>query len=388
MTHTDVWPDLLTALTASHSVDSIKNAVHTHGSPLYLMSLHAIRAHYTELTTQLPMVRHHYAIKCLSLPEVITTIKNCDGYFDVATTGEIDRALACGVDPARIIHTHPMVRQQDVAEALDRGVNRFVFDSASQIPMLQKFNGRITLLLRIAIPNQEAQINLSAKFGLDPLWAEETLLSAKKASLDIVGVSFHAGSQMANSDKMCEGIRIAHKVFETAKNIGYVFRVLDIGGGFPAHYTKHVSSLKEFCKPVGELLNQLFDGVEILSEPGRGVVGDSAISVSSVMGVATRGGVPWYYLDDGVYGAYSGVIFEHGEYPIITLKQLENPEISLRSCVLAGPTCDSVDVIVQDIELPNLEAGDIVLGLNMGAYSIATTTEFNSFPRAKVIFVD
>ena len=165
-------------------------------------------------------------------------------------------------------------------------------------------------------------------------------------------------------------------------------QILDIGGGFPAPYIRPVDSLADFCAPVGRALDELFphgSGVTIMSEPGRGVSGPAMVSISHVLGVSERGGKPWYYLDDGVYGAYSGVICEHGEYPIVSLKELEQPNITLIDSVLAGPTCDSIDVIADAIPLPALEVGDVIIGINMGAYSVATTTDFNMFPRAKII---
>ncbi len=388
MSDQDLRENLIARLKQKYPAQLIKQKLAEHGSPLYLMSLDDVRAKYNALKQELPGVKHHYAIKCLPINEVVAAINKLDGYFDVATTGEIDLALSQGVRPEQMTHTHPMARRQDIAEALERGVKRFVFDSPSQIPMLKSFNGQAEFMLRIAVPNESAQINLSAKFGLDPLWAESCLEKAKQSGVDVVGVSFHAGSQMPSSNKMVEGIRVAHKIFQAAGEIGYQFKVLDIGGGFPAHYTKHIDELAEFCTPVRQILQELFPDIEVMSEPGRGIVADAAVSVSSVMGTAIRGGIPWYYLDDGAYGAYSGILFEHGDYPIVTMKEVENPDIAKTVAVLAGPTCDSVDVIAQEIELPELETGDVVLGLNMGAYSIATTTDFNFFPRAKVIFVD
>jgi ornithine decarboxylase len=159
---------------------------------------------------------------------------------------------------------------------------------------------------------------------------------------------------------------------------------LDIGGGFPIEYATAVPDIERFCAPLREALAELPERMRVLAEPGRYIVGPAAIGVASVMGRARRQGHWWYYLDDGLYGSYSGQLFDHARYPLEPLRA-HGPR---RPSVLAGPTCDSIDVIAEDLMLPPLKAGDLVVGRAMGAYTWASATEFNFFPKATVVAVN
>jgi len=161
-------------------------------------------------------------------------------------------------------------------------------------------------------------------------------------------------------------------------------RILDIGGGFPADYSGHGLDLEAFCQPISEALASYPDHVRIIAEPGRVLSAPSMRSISTVIGRARRGNATWYYLDDGVYGAYSGQIFDHVQYPITVFGDSEK----LSAGVLAGPTCDSIDVVLEDAQLPALEIGDLVVGEMMGAYTLASASEFNSIPKPRVIALD
>ena len=160
--------------------------------------------------------------------------------------------------------------------------------------------------------------------------------------------------------------------------------VLDIGGGFPVAYNDDVMPIDEFCAPIREALAKLPSHVRVIAEPGRFIAAPAAIAVSSVMGKAKRDGRWWYYLDDGVYGSYSGQMYDHAKYPVSALRQ----DGELQPSVLAGPTCDSIDVIDDNIMLPELEVGDLIVGRMMGAYTWASATDFNFFKRAKVVVMN
>jgi ornithine decarboxylase len=159
---------------------------------------------------------------------------------------------------------------------------------------------------------------------------------------------------------------------------------LDIGGGFPIDYRQRATSIDYFCEPLRVALKRLPKRVRIIAEPGRFIAGPSAIGVASVMGRAQREGHWWYYLDDGLYGSFSGQLFDHARYPLESLRRGQ----PLEPAVLAGPTCDSIDVIAENLLLPHLETGDLIIGRAMGAYTWASASEFNFFPKAKVVSVN
>jgi ornithine decarboxylase len=227
--------------------------------------------------------------------------------------------------------------------------------------------------------------DLSRKFGCDP---EDLLSLARLASelgVPVRGLSFHVGSQAADSAKHVEALHACAKLIAQARKekLGPL-DTLDIGGGFPIDYAQPVQDISRFCAPLRTALSKLPKRVRIIAEPGRFIVGPSAIGVASVMGRARREGHWWYYLDDGLYGSYSGQLYDHARYPVEPLKDSEERLPS----VLAGPTCDSIDVIAENLMLPELKAGDLIVGRAMGAYTWASASEFNFFPKATVIAVN
>jgi ornithine decarboxylase len=157
--------------------------------------------------------------------------------------------------------------------------------------------------------------------------------------------------------------------------------MLDIGGGFPIPYHHDQPPIGQFCRPIRQALRRLPRGVGVIAEPGRFIAGPAGTAVSRVIGRAQREGRWWYYLDDGLYGSYSGQLYDHALYPI----EVPGRDGPRHPSVLAGPTCDSIDVVREDLPLPELQIGDLVVGRLMGAYTAATATDFNFIPRAKIV---
>jgi len=198
--------------------------------------------------------------------------------------------------------------------------------------------------------------------------------------IHVKGLSFHVGSQSATPDAHVDAIQHCLDIMAQSD---VPLSTLDIGGGFPVNYDGNTIAIDEFCAPIREALKAAPSDLNIIAEPGRFLVAPAVMSISSVMGKANRSGTTWYYLDDGVYGSFSGRIYDHAEYPLRTLKTGK-----ATPCVLAGPTCDSIDVIAENISLPELEIDDLVIGEMMGAYTAATATDFNSLNRATIIILN
>jgi ornithine decarboxylase len=359
----------------------------THGSPLLILSLDSVRKQYATLKRLLPRVKHHYALKPLPHPEVVRALKEMDGYFDLATNGEVDIMRQGGIDPARCIHSHPIKRPSDVQYALDYGVDRFVFENEYELMKLAQFKDRMKLLMRLSFPNKEAQCDLSAKFGVMPDHAFDLLQKAVTAGFHVVGLSFHVGSQMKTPAKHIEAITFASELVARARSAGIdTLKILDLGGGWPVTYTEPTMPIEDFVAPIREAIDDLFPDFEIYSEPGRFIAGPSVTSFSSVIGKNVRNGQMLYYLDDGLYNSYSGILFDHGSYLIFALKELENPEVKREHATLGGPTCDSIDIMYRDIPMPHMELGDILVSPVMGAYAGAShATDFNFYMRPKMV---
>ncbi|KYN23743.1 ornithine decarboxylase [Vibrio cidicii] len=360
----------------------IESSVEQFGAPLLLLDCDIIRQQYRALKNALPGVTLHYALKPLPHPVVVRTLLAEGASFDLATSGEVDLVAQEGVPAEQTIHTHPIKRDADIRDALAYGCNVFVVDNLNELAKFKAYSEEVELLVRLSFRNSEAFADLSKKFGCSPEQALTIIETAQAWSIRIKGLSFHVGSQTTNPHKYVEAIHTCHRVMQQVVEMGLpALSTLDIGGGFPVNYTQQVMPIDEFCAPINQALNELPDTVHVLAEPGRFICAPAVTSVASVMGQAEREGQIWYYLDDGIYGSFSGLMFDDAKYPLVTIKQGGE----LLPSVLSGPTCDSVDVIAENIMLPKLENGDLVIGRTMGAYTSATATDFNFFKRAQTI---
>ena len=208
------------------------------------------------------------------------------------------------------------------------------------------------------------------------------ILEADRQGLVVEGISFHVGSQTTNFENYVQALALTANVFKEAQDRGYTkMNLLDIGGGFPAPYDSSVKPFRELAKVINTEIERLFPkNIQILAEPGRFLAATAGYSVASVIGKAVRDGKTCYYINDGVYHTYSGVIFDHCKYPVKAFKK--GPT---QICSVFGPTCDALDVVSMAENLPNLERGDLVYSTNIGAYSHASATYFNGFPPATVV---
>jgi ornithine decarboxylase len=363
----------------------VRRLVGQFGSPLLILDCERVRVQFRKLQRALPGVALHYALKPMPHAAVVQTVIAQGGFLDLATTGEVQLAQRLGVPPARCIHTHPIKRPEDIANALQFGVRLFVADNPDEVKKFARLKGQAQLLLRISVRSPGAMVDLSRKFGCDP---EELLPLARFAAqlgVPVRGLSFHAGSQTPDAGRHVEAVQACAKLMAAARRekLGR-FDTLDIGGGFPIDYLQPVQEISCWCAPLRAALAKLPARVRVIAEPGRYIVGPCALGVATVMGRARREGHWWYYLDDGMYGSYSGQLFDHARYPVEPLRAGAERLPS----VLAGPTCDSIDVIAENLMLPPLKIGDLVIGRAMGAYTWACATDFNFFPRATVVAVN
>jgi ornithine decarboxylase len=366
----------------------IRAYVAEHGTPLLLLSTQTIRQQYRVLQQALPGVQLHYALKPLPHPAVISALKDENAYFDLATNGEVDVVKTAGVAPDRCIQTHPIKRDGDIRHTLEYGCRTFVFDNPWELPKFLPYKDQVELLMRLSFRNKEAQCDLSAKFGVQPGEAHDLLRKAIGMGLNVRGLSFHVGSQMLNAFKFIEAIGFCRQLFNLAALDGVRLDTLDIGGGYPVPYIEPVMPIQYYCHPIHSEIERQFPGVRIIAEPGRFISAPAMTLVASVMGKAERSGLLWYYLDDGLYGSYSGKLYDHCDYQFMPLARLEGKVGPERMSVVSGPTCDSIDVVYENILLPEMECNDLVVSPMMGAYTAATATDFNFFPRAKIVVID
>jgi ornithine decarboxylase len=363
--------------------------IRRHGTPLLVLQPERAAARYRALRSALPFVRFHYAVKALDHPAVLRSVRGAGGFFEVASRSELDSVQAVGSDLGACLYTHPIKRTSDIEDAYRRGVRTFVVDNASEI---EKFIGRpddIQLLLRLSFRNPEAKVDLSAKFGAEPADAVDLVAYAIENGVNVNGLSFHVGSQTNSTRPYRSAIsRCLRLIDQIRLGLDHELGILDIGGGFPVAYRDGVCNADDIIEAIGTLLAPHAHRLTVLAEPGRYVVASCMTLISTVIGAGTRQAVPWYYLDDGVYGGYSNVAWEDVHPPILSLDELwEHPlgrtdssSPALEPCVLAGPTCDSIDVIATDYPMPRLTIGDHVISPMMGAYTLVTACGFNGLP--------
>ena len=373
----------------------LKQLADQHGTPLFVVDHHEIRRNFAMFRKHLPRVQAYYAVKANPDPAIVKTLFRAGASFDVASMPEF-KIVHENIKhlPAKqrqdwiwdkIIYAHP-IKANETLRALDPYKALVTYDNYEEIKKIKKYAPLAGLALRIKVPNTGAMVELSSKFGASPGECVDMILAAAKAGLVVEGLSFHVGSQTTNFENYVAAINLAANLFKEARDRGYTkMNLLDIGGGFPAPYDDSVKPFRELAKTINRELDRLFPkNIQILAEPGRFLVATAAMAVSKIIGKAVRDGKLCYYINDGVYHTFSGVIFDHCHYHLKSFKR--GPA---QICSVFGPTCDALDVVSMAEQLPaDLERGDLLYSENIGAYSHASSTWFNGFAPAKVVHIN
>ncbi len=378
---------------AKVSARQLQELAREHGTPLVVVNHDAIRENYATFKRHLPRVQGYYAVKANPAPEIVRTLFKAGASFDVASFPEFQLVYdLIRHRPARerqdfvwdkIVYANP-VKAKETLESLDKYKPLVTFDNRAEIGKVREFAPHAGLLLRLRVPNTGSMVELSSKFGCDPGEAVALLEEARDAGLEVEGLSFHVGSQCTNFENYVQALNMSAAVMKEAASRGFVLKVLDIGGGFPVRYNRHVPPFSLLARTINREIDRLFPkDLEIIAEPGRFFVATAITSIATVIGKAVRDGKTCYYIDDSVYHTYSGIIFDHCPYHILSFKKGQ-PEV----CAVFGQTCDGLDTISQSEMLPNLELDDLVYSVDIGAYSNASATWFNGFPPAKVVHVN
>lgn len=361
--------------------ESVEKLAEKYGSPLLVLSLKQIEANYMCLKTYMPRARVFYAIKANPHPDILKTMIKLGSSFDVASDGEIRTLHDMGVEGERLIYANPVKTTGGLQACRECGVSKMTFDSASEIEKIRAICPDATVLLRLRIDNSSAHVDLNKKFGAAREHALDLMLKAKEAGLDMAGIAFHVGSQTVSADPYLHGLDIARELFEEAAAAGLKLRILDIGGGFPIPEPKVRFNLPEMLKQINARLDEDFPGIDVWAEPGRYICGTAVNLITSVIGVNERGGQPWYFLDEGLYGTFSGVIFDQWDFKLISFKEGEERV----AATFAGPSCDSLDIMFRGKMTVPLEVGDLLLVPSCGAYTSASATTFNGFSKAQFV---
>src|SRR5580700_5088675 len=363
------------------------------GTPIVVVDHKVLRENYEQFRKHLPRVQVYYAVKANNDPAIVQTFYDAGASFDVASVAEfLEVHEKIQHLPAkqrqdfiwdRIIYANP-IKAVETLRQLDPYKPLVTYDNYEEVVKIARYAPHSGLVLRLRVPNTGSMVELSSKFGALPGEAVDLIAFAHNNKLEVEGLSFHVGSQCTNPQNYSQALHLAAGVFAESRERGFDLKLLDIGGGFPAHYDDNVPSFRRLAKMINAELDRLFpEPIEILAEPGRFLVASAATAIAQIIGKAVRDGKLCYYVNDGVYHTYSGTIFDHAQYPIRSFKK--GPT---QICSVFGPTCDALDTISLTEPLPDLEIGDLVYSENMGAYCAASSTSFNGFPPATIVHVN
>ncbi len=355
-------------------------------TPTLLLSRSEVHRNYRDLSAALPRAKMYYAVKANDHPALLAEVQRAGGRFDVCSLGEIESVRGVGVSPNELLHTHPIKSPREFDGAVAAGVRTFVVENGSEAEKLARYSEtplNILIRFRIAV-NHTAVVNLQRKFGC---LIDEVLPLARRVrelGHNVSGFSFHIGSQCRYADNYVQAIAAAQRLIYDLDCEGFDPRILDIGGGFPVPYVAPIPDIATFCRPIAEALDRhIRPDIQIIAEPGRYIAASPVTLVTSVIGRSDRDGKRWYYLDDGLYSTFSGVLYDQCQYPVVTERDGE-----CHLSVLAGPTCDSFDVMYDGLMIPDHEIGDLFIFPKMGAYASVSGSSFNSLQRADYRVID
>ena len=355
-----------------------------HG-PCLVVDLDVVRENYAAFARALPDTRVFYAVKANPAPEVLALLAGLGSSFDCASVVEIEQALAAGATPDRLSFGNTIKKERDVANAFALGVRLFAVDCEAEVEKVARAAPGAKVFCRMLCEGDGAEWPLSRKFGCAPEMAPRVLELAHRLGLEAFGLSFHVGSQQRNPRKWNGALKSAAGVFRELAERGINLQMVNLGGGFPARYLKRVSSVRTYGDAIFGALRRHFGNriPETIIEPGRGMVGDAGVIEAEVVLISKKSDddeVKWVYLDIGKFNGLAETMDELIRYPIRTDFDADPREL----CVVAGPTCNSVDVLYEKEPYPlpvSLEIGAKVLIEGTGAYTTTySAVGFNGFP--------
>ncbi|CAF1176112.1 unnamed protein product [Didymodactylos carnosus] len=359
--------------------------------PFYAVDLEDICNKHVRWLTAMPRVHPHYAVKCNDDTVILKLLAFLGAGFDCASKTEIKKIIDLGVSSDRIIYANPCKQSSYVQYAKQAGVDTMTFDNEQELMKIKQVYPDAKLVLRIVTDDSNAVCRFSMKFGADLETAHFLLEKAKEIDLDVIGVSFHCGSGQMTSQAFVDAIKNARSIMSYGDKLGFDMKLLDIGGGFPGntgtdeHFTKIAGA-------VNKALDEHFPvqcGVRIIAEPGRYYVASAYTLATNI--IASREMIDpgtdekklMYYVNDGVYGSFNCVLYDHYVPEPTLLKDTSGEQYTSS---IWGPTCDGLDCITTSARLPKLPVGDWIVWKDMGAYTISGAVQFNGIPFGKPLY--
>jgi ornithine decarboxylase len=374
--------------------DRIRNFLRNRADdgPVLVVDLEVVRDNYAAFAKALPDSRVFYAVKANPAPEVLSLLASLGSCFDTASVAEIEMVLAAGAPADRISYGNTIKKERDIARAFALGVRLFAVDCKAEVEKVARAAPEAKVFCRILCDGAGAEWPLSRKFGCEPSMAADVIEHAHRLGLNAYGISFHVGSQQRNQHAWDRALAQAAAVFKECGERGINLSMVNLGGGFPTKYLKNVPTVRTYGSAIFRALRKHFGNriPETIIEPGRGMVGNAGVIETEVVLVSKKSeedDVRWVYLDIGKFGGLAETMDEAIRYPIRTPRDGSD----MAPCILAGPTCDSADVLYEKQPYPlpvSLEIGDKLLIEGTGAYtSTYSSVAFNGFPPLKTVHI-
>lgn len=364
--------------------ERIKQFAKDKETPCLILDLEVIRSKYDELRKNFPYGKVYYAVKANPHDEVVSLLRDLGSCFDVATRYELDQLLRLKVTPDRMSFGNTIKKEKDIAYFYDKGVRLFATDSFEDVDKIARAAPGSQVFFRILTEGLGADWPLSRKFGCHPEMTRNLILHAKDLGLEPYGISFHVGSQQRDIGQWSSALSNVGSIFVTAEEHGIKLKMVNMGGGFPAMYTDPTNPMEHYSSDIMSYLRNNFGDElpEIIIEPGRSMAGDCGVIVTEIVNISkksTHDLYHWVFFDIGKFGGLIETLDEAIKYPIYFEKS--GPTLDI---ILAGPTCDSMDILYEKThyEMPaSTKIGERAYILTTGAYTQSySSIYFNGFP--------
>lgn len=356
--------------------------IESYEDPMLVMSETRLRDNARRFKAAMPRVRPHFAVKANPHVDVLRIFKEEGLCFEVASIAEIDAMIELDVNIETVFYSNPIKSPASVRRATGAGIKWYVVDTPEEVEKIAKINPAAKLYLRIEVSNEGSVWPLCGKFGARPSGVTAVIESAKMHGMSLTGATFHVGSQCNNISNWTKGISAVKELFGTLEDNGWTPELLNIGGGYPLLLSSEDPTIEEIGKIINEELKSIPESIQIMGEPGRFLVGSAGCLITQAVGLATRDDKRWLYLDTGFYG---GLLEVAQKFPLKIVSQRTG---KVEPWTLAGPTCDSVDVLGDHALPSNIKVEDILFVPNLGAYCTTCACDFNGFPVPEIVLTD
>jgi ornithine decarboxylase len=358
-------------------------------TPFFVFDLRRVAHNYHHLQKLLPQFDIHYAVKCNPKPGILVTLHEQGASFEVASYNELQELMSLDIRPEEVMFSNPVKPVEDIRNAHAAGLDRFAADSEEEIAKLSTYAPGARVYIRLAVHDKDATFPLSSKFGVSAEEAVVLMKQARAQGLVPYGLSFHVGSQSTHPHAWRDALEEVGRVMRRLDEKGIKIELVNIGGGFPAHYNEPIPTLPAFARVIQESISECIPyNVAFCVEPGRALVADAGSVKATVIGRAKRGDKDWLYIDIGAFHGLMEALETNNQlqYPILT--SVDADDAALRLFNLTGPTCDQQDTISYGVMLPDsIQPGDSVYLLNTGAYTISYASFFNGFTPPQTYFI-